>query len=833
MSEGTSKEDQERAEQSQGALAVASIIAILAFISFAAIDPLLISGSLAPAYTVRAVFIAALSGLFLLNRQPGMCRDRAEVLAHLAFACTAVPVLLLTLLTGGGASRYHEALILTILAYALLPFAWTVRSGTAAFVTSFVAYILMTVTTGRTGTAAEFATAIGILATTVVIGHFAMAASERQRQQDWRQRRELASANEQLQAADRSKTRFFANLSHELRTPLTLALAPVQSLLANDGGLGEEARERLRLVERNALRLLRLVDDLLELTRAEGASLRLRPESVDLVELVDQLLALAQPLAEHKGLRLARGVGPEQVRIDVDRQQIERVLLNLVSNSAKFTETGGIEVSVVDEGEHVQIIVRDTGSGIPAAELERIFDRFHQVDDSQTKRHGGTGIGLSLVRELVHLHGGTVHAESEPGRGTSMFVRLPRQSAPAAPIERRRERKAAESERRQAPTGLPEWHEALRKTSSYRFSDLEVATGTHWKPVRPRLSQRTVLVIEDNADMRGFIGSLLSARFEVLMSPDGMDGYRTAVERRPDLIVSDVMMPGITGFEVVERLRAHNATSDIPVVLLTARGEVDDRVEGRARGADAYLCKPFNPDELIAAVEGLLKRRAATEDLVRRERDEALQSLATGFAHGVDDALVRLASEIDRASEEVRVAAREPLERLRLSVDELRTYALAGTGGAAAATDVDAVLRRTCAYLPPEIEPRVQRSCRARQRLFLASSDLERVLLHLIDNAVRACRAGGVVLVVAEDEDDEVLIRVTDEGQGVPADAAERIFAPYYSTREDGASGLGLSLSRQIVRAMGGSLELDRSRTVGASFVLRLPAHQPDRPSQN
>lgn len=816
----------ERRSAAPRAATLLSLLAIGAFLGFGVVDPFLIEGSLAPAYTVRAVTVVILGGLIAANRQRSFAERHAVALALATFWTIAASVTTLTWMTGGGASRYHEALILVIFAAALLPFSWSVRTATACFVSAVAVYDVVMVVTARMGSVAEFGSNNAILLTAAAIGGVGVMDSERRRRQEWSQRQQLAAANERLQAVDRAKSRFFANLSHELRTPLTLAIAPVHSLLGGSEPMTPTQRDQLQLVERNALRLLRLVDDLLELARAEGAALRLRPESTDLVELVRQLAKLAEPLARNKGLELLFDAGPESLEVQVDRQQIERVLLNLLSNAAKFTDHGEIRVAVRADGAWAHVTVQDTGIGIPDAEIERVFDRFHQVDDSGTRSHGGTGIGLALVKELVALHGGTVTAKSVVGAGTTMEVSLPIRAGATAPIERRKESRVAATERRSAPTGLPEWHEALRRATSYRFSDLEQATGALWTPAAGRVGNRAVLVIEDNADMRSFLGSLLSARFEVLMAPDGMDGLRTAVERRPDLVISDVMMPGITGFEVVRRLRATPATADVPVILLTARGEVEDRVEGRGGGADAYLTKPFNPDELLAAVEGLLRRKGASEEMVRRERDEALQTLASGLGEQAGGPLAALDAVIAGAPTELRTKLDPIVERLRTVLEDLRGFALAGTGGPAGVVPIEAVLRRAHAFLPGEIARRVRIDGRSRQGVRVGDAELERVILHLIDNAVRACRAGGVVTVTSADEGAEVVLKVQDEGSGVPPEAAERIFAPYYSTREDGGTGLGLSVSRQVVRSLGGSLELERTSSAGALFVVRLPAAQ-------
>jgi signal transduction histidine kinase len=800
-----------------------SLLAAGAFASFAAVDPFLIEGSLRPAYTLRGALVAFLLLHFALTFHTRLLQRLGTALTLSSCWTTGLGVTQLARMTGGGESRYHEALILTVLAFAVVQLPWRLLQYAGTALGLVLTYDLAMVLDGRTGPAGVWLANNFALWTSAIVGITFFMLLNRGREADFDNRMQIAAANERLQALDKAKTRFFSNISHELRTPLTLIVAPVRAMLEDPARLPAAALDQLRLVERNALRLLRLVDDLLELSRAEAASLRLRMESVDLSTLLAALTEQAEPLAQRKELRLVLDVEAGLPALTADVAQLERIVLNLLSNAFKFTPRGGtVTLTARRLADEVEIVVHDTGIGIPAGELERVFDRFHQVDASSTRQHGGAGIGLALVRELAQAHGGRVWAESASGEGSRFLLRLPIGSAAPAPVERRKDRRSVAVDRR-AEVGLPEWHDEVVRGDDYRLMGLADATERRVAPRHQHAGRvRTALVVEDNPDMLRFVATLLAAEADVIAATDGEMGLRLAKERLPDVIVSDVMMPGITGFDLVRRIREDAATRGIPVILLTARGDPSDRVEGRQGGADVYLTKPFHGAELVAAAKSLLDRSAATDGAARDDRDEAVSSLAFGLRAALDPPL-RIAEAAAAASEGPGASAvRAALTDVRTAISDIETWV-----GARKISDLHSTalgpLIESCLEMRGD-RGRVRLSDRSRNPVQGDPTALKLALTHLLDNALRATPPGGSVQVdIGDLPDPAVLLTITDGGPGIPESARDRVFAAFYSTRSTGR-GLGLTLAREVARAHGGELWLEPSEPGrGATFRMRLP----------
>ncbi|MDP3714233.1 MAG: SpoIIE family protein phosphatase [Mycobacteriales bacterium] len=414
---------------------------------------------------------------------------------------------------------------------------------------------------------------------------------------------------ERLAELDRAKTSFFTNVSHELRTPLTLLLGPAEDALADTREpLPEHQRQRIEVVERNAQRLLKLVNTLLDFSRLEAGEAVGRFVPLDLCALTADLVASFDEAARRAGLALTVSYEAPTEQVYVDHEMWAKVVLNLLSNAVKFTFTGGIEVRLTAEPQGVRLDVRDTGTGIPESARARLFERFHRVEGAASRSFEGSGIGLALVAELVALHGGTVSLESEEGVGSTFTVRVPygRDHLPADQV-----RHVADdgpgSDPRAAYVA-----ETLRWLAPAAADDQEPTTG------RPR-----VLVVDDNQDMRDYVRGLLSTHYDVLTAADGLEGLARAREEAPDLVLTDVMMPGLDGFGLLAALRADPRTTGTPVVVLSARAGDDATVEGLEAGADDYLVKPFSARELIARVRANLEL-----DRVRRTRTELERSSA-------------------------------------------------------------------------------------------------------------------------------------------------------------------------------------------------------------
>ncbi|NBC16404.1 MAG: response regulator [Bacteroidetes bacterium] len=413
---------------------------------------------------------------------------------------------------------------------------------------------------------------------------------------------EVEAQRRQLVELDAMKSRFFANISHEFRTPLTLILGPLRDLLVERAGpLDEPLARQHRMMYRNGQRLLRLINQLLDLAKLEAGGMHLRARRMDLVPFLRGLVAAFGSRAERQGISLQLDVSHAPLLLHADPDKLEKIIFNLLSNAFTFTPDGGtIRVALArsDDGWGA-LSIEDTGPGIPENELPHIFDRFQQGSTAVAHAHEGTGIGLALVKELTALHGGTVGVESQVGVGTCFTVRLP--------VEREGLPSAFDPQ----PNG--EGHEVSVEIDSGEIDSGEIDRGLDGseaaapEPRKPKAA--TVLVIEDNPDMRTYLRRHLAGDYQVVEATDGDDGLAQARALEPDLIISDVMMPGLYGYALCRALKTDAALSHIPVVLLTAKAEEESKIEGLETGADAYLYKPFNAEELLIRAENLIQVR--------------------------------------------------------------------------------------------------------------------------------------------------------------------------------------------------------------------------------
>ncbi|MDC4203595.1 MAG: ATP-binding protein [Candidatus Manganitrophus sp.] len=414
---------------------------------------------------------------------------------------------------------------------------------------------------------------------------------------------------EALEELDRAKTAFFSNVSHEFRTPLTLILGPIEDALSDkERPLPPEQRERVELLHRNALRLLKLVNTLLDFSRIEAGRLQAAYAPTDLAFFTADLASVFRSAIEKAGLRLIVDCPPAPAPVYVDREMWEKIVLNLLSNAFKFTFEGEIEVALRWTEDRVVLTVRDTGTGIPQAELPHLFERFHRVKGAPARTHEGSGIGLALVQELVRLHGGTIGAESQVNRGTTFTVTIPTGTAhlPADRIG------GSRTEASTAIVAAPYVEEALRWLPEMRGEEALLRPVPH--PAR-------ILLADDNADMREYVKRILLQHWTVEAVEDGASALASARERTPDLVLTDVMMPGMNGFELLQALRADPRTREVPVIMLSARAGEESRVEGLEAGADDYLIKPFSARELMARVGARLELARLRREVLCHERE--------------------------------------------------------------------------------------------------------------------------------------------------------------------------------------------------------------------
>lgn len=418
------------------------------------------------------------------------------------------------------------------------------------------------------------------------------------------------------------KTEFFANVSHELRTPLTLSLGPLEELMEPDANLtGKEREQYLRTIHHNQLRLLKLINELLDLSKLDAGRMRTSLALTDVAVSVRFYVTTIIPAAESRGVLVELDAPAESVPALVDLDKLETIVLNLLTNALKFTPSGGsIRIALRDEGSEIALTVADSGIGIPADMLDHVFDRFAMGASGAWAGVQGTGIGLSLVKEYVRLHGGTISVESAPGDGATFHVRLP---------TRRGEEPTSDARSVGSPSSSSP---SSSSSSEYKLIDIlsGAVSGDDSEDLpRSRPSgepEALVLVADDLPEMRRFIGGVLSRRYRVVTARDGLEAFEIATELHPDVIVADVMMPIMNGYALCQAIKNDSTElSRTPIVLLSAKADLNEKLEGLEHGADDYLFKPFNARELVARVKNLVKLHRQERELAETFRELAVR----------------------------------------------------------------------------------------------------------------------------------------------------------------------------------------------------------------
>ena len=701
---------------------------------------------------------------------------------------------------------------------------------------------------------------------------------------------------EALAEIDQAKTAFFSNVSHEFRTPLTLMLGPLEEEIAT---LGSSAAERLSMVHRNGLRLLRLVNTLLDFSRIEAGRVQARYQPTQLGEYTEELVSNFRSACDRAGLWLRTNCHNLDQPVYVDAEMWERIVLNLVSNAFKYTLTGGITVRLENtlDRQAALLTVNDTGIGIPEAELPHIFDRFHRIEGQRGRTLEGTGIGLALVSELVRLHSGTISVESSVGVGTTVTVRLPLGRA-HLPAER-----IIETQSRGAPEGVaaatfveealrwlpdsaePISNQFLESPSALATIGIDPECGNPAEPGCRDQEHPRILLADDNADMRDYVVRLLRPGYVVEAVRDGQEALLAARTRRPDLILSDVMMPRMDGFGLLAAIRADADLRDLPVVLLSARAGEEARVEGLDAGADDYLVKPFSARELLARVrsnlelarlrqearnallhanelletrvaEEMEQRAKAEESLRQSQKMEAIGHLTGGVAHdfnnlltvigGGVETLQRLLNAIPLGNDAARI--RRALGMIAQGADRAATLTHRLLAFARRQTldprplDANKLVAGMSELLRRTLGESVALETVLAGGLWRTAADanqLENALLNLAVNARDAMPGGGKLTIETANThlDDEyaanhddvragqyVMIAVSDTGTGIDADTLERVFEPFFTTKDIGqGTGLGLSQVYGFIKQSNGHVKLYSEVGQGTTVKLYLP----------
>ncbi len=627
---------------------------------------------------------------------------------------------------------------------------------------------------------------------------------------------QLAGTVDQLREAQGVRERFFGNISHEIRTPLSLILLAVADIETRAGRLlDERGRASLGAVNEAARKLVRLVDELLLLAAGQEGKLRMYPEPTDLAGLVTSLVSAWRPAAEAAGIELASRA-PAAMIATVDPVAVERIATNLVSNAIKYTPRGGrveIDLAVVDETD-VRLSVSDTGPGIGEELAGRLFGRFERATGDD-RRKAGSGLGLSLVKQLAEAHGGTIIAAArEPGPGSELRLTIPGAVRGAAT-------------------------DAVRAIIAPVATPATIASGTMLAP--EGVSAGTILLAEDDGRLAELLARLLADEYTVVVALDGATALELVQQHQPEMLVTDIDMPGISGLELSRRFREVTKDKLAPIIILSAMIDLGTRIEGLDAGAIDYVTKPFDPQELRARVHAQFRMRSLALRLHRAEQLSALGILTAGLAHelrnpanGIVNAVGPLSELLPRALISPETGAGQLLEVLTGCAEQigfLSRQLLSFRSGdqleLRPAPVADLVGRAISLAHRALHKVEVRSGLALPHDLLCAPPLMIQVLTNLLENAGHAAGEGGWVQIGARAEAGSILLEVADSGPGVPRALRDRVFEPFFTTKPPGSgTGLGLPLARAIVHQHGGVLEI-RDRGARPVFVIELPADSP------
>jgi len=581
-------------------------------------------------------------------------------------------------------------------------------------------------------------------------------------------------------------------------------------------------------MHRNALRLLRLVNALLDFSRMEAGRYSARFVPTDVARYTADLASAFHSAFDKVGLSFAVDCQPLGGPMYVDRDMWEKIVMNLLSNALKFTFEGGVTIRLAPTQAGARLTVTDTGTGIPRSELPKLFQRFHRVEGARSRSHEGTGIGLALVYELVKLHGGELRVKSEEGRGTEFAIEL-----------------------RAGRVHLPAEHVAESSdAATVRSAAAYLDEALQWLPYGSQPVASTsarggarVLVADDNRDLRSFLSSLISPHYEVEAVADGREALAAVQARKPDLVLSDVMMPNLDGLGLVRALRDNPETRTLPVILLSARAGQEASLEGLAAGADDYLAKPFTSQELLARVRTHLTMARARDELLTRltQANEDLRAFSSSVSHDLRaplralDAFAGILEEDhgpelnDEARRKISMI-RESVQRLSSIVDALLGLSRIGCQAIRKERfDTDALVAQICKELAGSPgDASAQISIEALPQSFGDRTLLRQVWVNLISNALKysGARAQPRVQISGFDVDEETVFCVKDNGVGFDMSNVNRLFGIFqrlHRSDEFPGSGVGLATVKRIVDKHLGRVWAESAVNQGAAFFFSLP----------
>ena len=649
-----------------------------------------------------------------------------------------------------------------------------------------------------------------------------------------------------LERADRAKSDFFANVSHELKTPLTLILAPLDEVLhilgERDGSL--ELTLPLSTAHKSAEALHQLVDELLDFASLEAGRMPLQVEPCDLAALVVDACRSLEPLARARNIGWHTEGASLPIPVTADHKLLTRAVRNLSVNAIKYCEAGDhVTTGVRETDEAWHIYVTDDGPGIELPLQARIFERFERAPDAHERAITGSGIGLAMVRDIVRMHGGEVHVSSAPGAGSTFEMTLPKVGVIGGRVGAILDASAQPDRTQKSPSA--DLEQTVEVTPVRELVQTRATEAVSESAGTERFDDR-VLVVEDDPDLRAFLVRTIGTRHGAISAADGQQALQLVADRLPDLVLSDIMMPGMDGYELCRRLKQDPLTTNVPVILITARHGAEAAVAGFAAGADDYVPKPFSIQELQARIDTQLRLRSLTTTLIRAEKQNLLGLLSAGIAHEVLNPVNAVVNSVPHVRDFVAALTTGAEPRLDAATCGELLDAIEQAGHR-----IDDMVRAIVTFTRSDDGPPAMRLARPsegiRSMLKIMRFKLRDVQVHfdfgydeeilchagLIDQAVANLVVNaadeldgrpGEIWIATERDGDRMRIRVRDSGPGVPAARRAKIFEPFFTTKPPGAgTGLGLAIGREIVQMHGGTLELGAQHDRGAEFVVTLP----------
>lgn len=651
--------------------------------------------------------------------------------------------------------------------------------------------------------------------------------------------KQLSRAMDEMIKVDELKNQFFANISHEIRTPLTLSLGPIKALF-EEKDVNSKDYFYLDIVQKNLLRLSKLINEILDFSKIESGKMDYVFQKIDIVKLTKYCHSILKGAAHNKNIELTFSTNSDKCEIYIDQQKIEKVIINLLSNAYKFTDSGGkIKINLTEERDTVKVSISDTGIGIPEDLHIKIFDRFSQVDSSSTRKYSGTGIGLAMVKEYILIHNGEISLESTPKHGSNFTITLNKgwEHLDKQHIQ-------------QDTTAREEFHIDDSLLSDFNvtksFNNFEEIKLESQDVVGPEFK---VLLVEDNDDMINYMKVCLHNHFEILLAHDGEEGIKKAKKEKPDLIITDAMMPNKSGYDLCKELKNDNSPiRSTPIIMLTARSEPDMKLKGLRYGADDYLVKPFNPQELIVRSSNLLKVRKYQHELelmnqdlldanskikhqqrllISQEKFDTLGQITASVSHEISTPLLSIQAiaewisnyikDLEKFTDQEESLERkrnkvqrkfdileESIERIRHHINQMKSF-IRFQDSKETEFNINKEIETTLNILsykrPPHIEIQTNLDPNL-QNIFGNPAEINQLLSNVISNGMDAIPKSekGLITIQTKNLGERVLVSIEDNGQGMSDEIKNSLFQTIRTTKgPDTGTGVGLYLCRQII----------------------------------